>query len=108
MKTMKMAASRALVSALSTHREVVTLDNTDFTDVAAVVITRADSQSGILALLKRTGFNLPVFMFADEQADTPAGVTTVINGKEQAMLELEAAACRYEENLLPTLSWAIC
>ncbi|STQ58334.1 Ornithine decarboxylase [Pseudescherichia vulneris] len=101
MKTMKMAASRALVSALSTHREVVTLDNTDFTDVAAVVITRADSQSGILALLKRTGFNLPVFMFADEQADTPAGVDAVINGKEQAMLELEAAACRYEENLLP-------
>ncbi len=101
MKTMKIAASRELVSALSTHREVVTLDNTDFTDVAAVVITRAGSQSGILALLKRTGFNLPVFMFADEQADTPAGVDAVINGKEQAMLELEAAACRYEENLLP-------
>ncbi len=101
MKTMKIAASRELVSALSTHREVVTLDNTDFTDVAAVVITRADSHSGILALLKRTGFNLPVFMFADEQAETPAGVDAVINGKEQAMLELEAAACRYEENLLP-------
>ncbi len=42
------------------------LDSTDFTDVAAVVITTADSRSGILALLKRTGFHLPVFMLADE------------------------------------------
>lgn len=101
MKTMKIAVSRELASALSTHREVVTLDNTDFTDVAAVVITVADSHSGILALLKRTGFQLPVFMFSEESVDAPAGVDAVINGKAQEWLELETAACRYEENLLP-------
>jgi ornithine decarboxylase len=39
MKTMKIAVSRELVSTVSTHREKVTLDSTDFTDVAAVVIT---------------------------------------------------------------------
>jgi ornithine decarboxylase len=77
MKTMKIAVSRELVSTLSTHREGVTLDNTDFTDVAAVVITLADSRSGILALLKRTGFQLPVFMFSQEPVDTPAGVDAV-------------------------------
>ena len=98
---MKIAASRELASALSTHREVVTLDNTDFTDVAAVVITVADSYSGILALLKRTGFNLPVLMFSPQPVETPAGVDAVIDGKAQEWLELEAAACRYEENLLP-------
>ncbi|MFO3904957.1 ornithine decarboxylase [Enterobacter hormaechei] len=101
MKSMKIAASRELASALSTHREVVTLDNTDFTDVAAVVITVADSHSGILALLKRTGFNLPVLMFSPQPVETPAGVDAVIDGKAQEWLELEAAACRYEENLLP-------
>ncbi|MGL5601837.1 MAG: ornithine decarboxylase [Silvania sp.] len=101
MKTMKIAVSRELASALSTHREVVTLDNTDFTDVAAVVITVADSHSGILALLKLTGFQLPVFMFSEESVDAPAGVDAVINGKAQEWLELETAACRYEENLLP-------
>nr|WP_318383993.1 ornithine decarboxylase [uncultured Enterobacter sp.] len=101
MNTMKIAASRELVSQLSTHREVVTLDNTDFTDVAAVVITVAESRSGILALLKRTGFNVPVLMFGDEQTDSPAGVEAVISAKEQDMLTLEAAACRYEETLLP-------
>ncbi|WP_339026677.1 ornithine decarboxylase [Leclercia pneumoniae] len=101
MKTMKIAVSHELVSALSTHREVVTLDNTDFTDVAAVVITLADSHSGILALLKRTGFQLPVFMFSQEPLDAPAGVAAVIAGKAQEWLELENAACHYEETLLP-------
>ncbi len=98
---MKIAVSRELAFALSTHREVVTLDNTDFTDVAAVVITVADSHSGILALLKRTGFNLPVLMFSSQPVEMPAGVDAVIDGKAQEWLELEAAACRYEENLLP-------
>ncbi|MCU6669543.1 ornithine decarboxylase [Enterobacteriaceae bacterium H4N4] len=101
MKSMKIAVSRELASALSTHREVVTLDNTDFTDVAAVVITVAESYSGILALLKRTGFQLPVFMFSEEPVEAPAGVDATINGKAQEWLELESAACRYEENLLP-------
>ena len=55
---MNIAASSELVSRLSTHRRVVALGDTDFTDVAAVVITAADSRSGILTLLKRTGLLL--------------------------------------------------
>ncbi|TDP19510.1 ornithine decarboxylase [Enterobacter sp. AG326] len=101
MKTMKIAVSRELLSTVSTHREKVTLDSTDFTDVAAVVITTAESRSGILALLKRTGFQLPVFVFSQEPADVPDGATAVISGKAQEFLELESAASRYEENLLP-------
>jgi ornithine decarboxylase len=101
MKTMKIAVSRELVSTVSTHREKVTLDSTDFTDVAAVVITTAESRSGILALLKRTGFQLPVFIFSQEPTDVPDGATAVISGKAQEFLELESAASRYEENLLP-------
>ncbi|NTZ48430.1 ornithine decarboxylase [Lelliottia aquatilis] len=101
MKSLKIAVSHELVSTLSTHREVVTLDNTDFTDVAAVVITVAESRSGILALLRRTGFQLPVFIFSQEPVDASEDVVTVISGKAQEFLELEAAACRYEENLLP-------
>ena len=101
MKTMKIAVSRELLSTVSTHREKVTLDSTDFTDVAAVVITTAESHSGILALLKRTGFQLPVFIFSQEPTDVPDGATAVISGKAQEFLELESAASRYEENLLP-------
>ena len=101
MKSMHIAASHALVSHLSTHRRVVALDSTDFTDVAAVVITAADSRSGILSLLKRSGFNLPVYLLTDSDMAKPDGVTAIIGGKEQEWLELEAAACSYEENLLP-------
>ena len=101
MKSMKIAASGELVSRLSSHRQVVSLDSTDFTDVAAVVITVADSRSGILALLKRTGFHIPVFLFAESDVDLPMGVNAVIRGQAQDWLELESAACQYEENLLP-------
>ncbi|WP_235402041.1 ornithine decarboxylase [Enterobacter quasiroggenkampii] len=101
MKTMKIAVSRELLSTVSTHREKVTLDSTDFTDVAAVVMTTTESRSGILALLKRTGFQLPVFIFSQEPTEVPDGATAVISGKAQEFLELETAASRYEENLLP-------
>ena len=101
MKSMHIAASCELVSRLSTHRQVLALDSTDFTNTAAVVITAADSRSGILALLKRSGFNLPVYLFSETQTDKPDGVVAVISGKEQEWLELEAAACSYEEKLLP-------
>lgn len=101
MKSMNIAASGELIPRLSTHRNVVALDSTDFTDVAAVVITTADSRSGILALLKRTGFHLPVFMLADEPVSAPVGVTAVIGGNAQEWLELENAASRYEAELLP-------
>ncbi|WP_414105262.1 ornithine decarboxylase [Escherichia albertii] len=101
MKLMGIAASGELVSRLSTHRRVVALEDTDFTDIAAVVITAADSRSGILTLLKRIGFQPPVFLFSEYVVELPAGVTALINGNEQHWLELESAACRYEENLLP-------
>ncbi|HEY3983238.1 ornithine decarboxylase [Cedecea sp.] len=101
MKSLKIAASHDVAALLSTHREVVTLDDTDFTDVAAVVISVADSRSGILALLKRTGFNLPVFIFSEVAVDGLPAVTGVITGKAQDYLELETAASDYEEDLLP-------
>ena len=101
MKTMKIAVSRELLSTVSTHREKVTLDSTDFTDVSAVVMTTTESRSGILALLKRTGFHLPVFIFSQEPTEVLDGATAVISGKAQEFLELETAASRYEENLLP-------
>ncbi|EJF28939.1 MULTISPECIES: ornithine decarboxylase [Enterobacteriaceae] len=101
MKSLKIAASHDVAALLSTHREVVTLDETDFTDVAAVVISVADSRSGILALLKRSGFNLPVFIFSETAVDGLPAVTGVIAGKAQDFLELETAASGYEEDLLP-------
>ncbi|MBS0849296.1 ornithine decarboxylase [Citrobacter sp. JGM124] len=101
MKSLKIAASHSIAGSLLTHREVVVLADTDFTDVAAVVVSVADSQSGILTLLKRTGFHLPVFIFTETATDDLPEVTGVITGQAEDYLTMERAACEYEEQLLP-------
>ncbi|EOC0432814.1 ornithine decarboxylase [Cronobacter dublinensis] len=101
MKSLKIAASHAVASLLSTSRDVVTLDSTDFTDVAAVVLSVPDTRSGILALLARTGFNLPVFVYLQEGETCALPVSGTLTGSAQGFLALETAALAYEENLLP-------
>jgi len=101
MKSLKIAASHSIAGLLLTHREVVALADTDFTDVAVVVVSVADSQSGILTLLKRTGFNLPVFIVTETATDDLPAVTGIITGQAEDFLTLENAACEYEEQLLP-------
>ncbi|MGL3999523.1 ornithine decarboxylase [Pantoea eucalypti] len=105
MTPLKIAASAAVAPSLTlnTARDVVTLDNTDFTDVAAVVVSLADTRSGVLALLRHTGFNLPVFVanaFEEEVMHLP-GVSGELNGEPQEWIALEAAAQAYEAELLP-------
>ncbi|ELY3745911.1 ornithine decarboxylase [Cronobacter sakazakii] len=102
MKSLKIAASHAVAPLLSTSRDVVGLDSTDFTDVAAVVLSVADTRSGILALLKRTGFNLPVFVYLQSGESCDAPVSGTLTGTSQEFLALETAALAYEENLLPS------
>ncbi|WP_105608407.1 ornithine decarboxylase [Cronobacter sakazakii] len=101
MKSLKIAASHAVAPLLSTSRDVVGLDSTDFTDVAAVMLSVADTRSGILALLKRTGFNLPVFVYLQSGESCDAPVSGMLTGTSQEFLALETAALAYEENLLP-------
>jgi ornithine decarboxylase len=50
-------------------------------------------------MLKRTGFQLPVFIFSQEPTDVPDGATAVISGKAQEFLELET---------LPAVTKRIC
>ena len=101
MKPLKIAASHSIAGSLLTHREVVALADTDFTDVAAVVVSVADSQSGILTLLKRTGFNVPVFIFTETATDGLPAVTGIITGLAEDSLAVERAASEYEGQLLP-------
>ncbi len=101
MKTMKIAVSRELVSTVSTHREKVTLDSTDFTDVAAVVITIAESCSGILALLKRTGFQLPVFIFSQEPRTYLMAPPRLSRVKLRSFWNWRALPAVTKRNLLP-------
>ncbi|WP_312043311.1 ornithine decarboxylase, partial [Erwinia sp.] len=103
MTPLKIAASTTVAIHLQTGREVVTLEKTDFTDVAAIVLSVADSRSGMLALLRHTGFNLPVFISLDDlaQAEDLPDVTGVLTGEEDDAIRLEAAASDYQARLLP-------
>lgn len=103
MTPLKIAASTTVAIHLQTGREVVTLEKTDFTDVAAIVLSVADSRSGMLALLRHTGFNLPVFISLDDlaQAEDLPEVTGLLTGAEDDAARLEAAAAGYQAKLLP-------
>ncbi|CAO97896.1 ornithine decarboxylase [Erwinia tasmaniensis] len=103
MTPLKIAASTTVAIHLRTGREVVTLDNTDFTDVAAVVLSVSDSRSGMLALLRHTGFALPVFIALDDvsQAVDLPQVDGVLNGDADDAAMLESAAAEYQSKLLP-------
>ncbi|NIF21281.1 ornithine decarboxylase [Candidatus Pantoea multigeneris] len=103
MKPLKIAASVLVAHELITARQVVTLDNTDFTDVAAVVVSLADSRSGVLALLRHTGFNLPVFVAIAHPEQGPAlpEGCQAYSGSAADVAALEAAAHAYESALLP-------
>lgn len=105
MTPLKIAASTTVAIHLQTGREVVTLEKTDFTDVAAVVVSVADSRSGMLALLRHTGFNLPVFISLDypgqqHEQELPEGVGLLTGAADDA-IKLEAAAAEYQTDLLP-------
>lgn len=103
MTPLKIAASAALVPSLTVGREIVTLDKTDFTDVAAVVVSVADARSGVLGLLRHTGFTFPVFIAtaqASEAADLPQ-VSGLLDGSAESLTELTLAADNYEATLLP-------
>ncbi|CUU25169.1 ornithine decarboxylase isozyme [Duffyella gerundensis] len=105
MTPLKIAASIALapVLRLRTIRQIVTLDNTDFTDIAAVVLSLADARSGMLALLRHTGFSLPVFiqLAPGELPENLPEVTAILRGDEGDGALLEEAAAAYEAALLP-------
>ncbi|VTP66901.1 Ornithine decarboxylase, constitutive [Serratia rubidaea] len=109
MKELKIATSASLVASIETLRQVVRVEHTDYTDVAAVVVSVDDVSDGVLARLQATGFNIPAFVAVEgEEQLSPdylplvTGVFT-LSGASKAfyMAQLEAAADAYEQALLP-------
>ncbi|MEQ9860675.1 ornithine decarboxylase [Pectobacterium cacticida] len=106
MKQLKIAANAAVATRLITAREIVALGQTDFTDVAAVVVSIEEARSGILSLLQHTGFGIPMFVEEpdeDKESDVPPAGSEWLNldeGGEHAIV-LEHAAKAYQDALLP-------
>ncbi|MEI7340910.1 ornithine decarboxylase [Pectobacterium brasiliense] len=106
MKQLKIAANAAVGTRLTTTREIVALSQTDFTDVAAVVVSIEEARSGILSILQHTGFSIPAFV---EEPDEDKELDVLPAGSEWLLLDddgehanvLERAAKAYQDTLLP-------
>ena len=109
MKTLKIAASDSVLSCFDTEREITNVHTTDFSDIAAIVVSVQDIHDGILAKIHETGLSIPTFAAVCCEEELSAEVLPQLTGVFELCGEntdfygkqLESAAQRYEENLLP-------
>ncbi|KQN48748.1 ornithine decarboxylase [Pseudomonas sp. Leaf48] len=117
MSALKIAAGDTVRDCFHTSRPLVALDHTDFTNVAAAVLTVDDVMGGVLDAIKRTGFDIPLFLVIPRDGGNRAlevykrlhEVILLVNGvfdldehnAEYYGNQLETAARQYEECLLP-------
>ena len=109
MKELKIATSASLVATIETLRQIVRVEQTDYTDVAAVVVSVADVNAGILARLQATGSTFrPSWRWKGTSISrrticrSSVGFALLAGAsKPFYMAQLEAAADAYEQALLP-------
>jgi ornithine decarboxylase len=113
MKRLKIACSEAARECFSTEREIVPVDYTDFTDVAAVVVT--DKDASCLEAAQNTKFGLPIFIALTECTKLPKELMGKVNhvidckadSKEFYSRQIEDAAAKYENDVLPPFMRAL-
>lgn len=94
------------------ERELVSLADTDFTDVSAVVLSAGDARAGMVGEIAANGFGVPVFVVGDtdEHLDVHgvAGVLPSDAGDAgYSGRVVERAAARYDERVLPPFFGAL-
>ena len=80
MQKLKIAVSRICPDCVNTQREVVSIMDTDFIDVAAAVVALADIDNGIIDKIEQTGFGLPIFIATHNNERVPEHWLARING----------------------------
>ena len=108
MPNLKIAYSPKVEQYFSTNRELVEIDKTDFTDVAAIVLTSGDAGE-YLERIQATNFGIPVFVVQTEEEQVDPKFYDAIyhiqdlNGYDIKLYsrQIETAARFYEEKMLP-------
>ena len=108
MKRLNVAMSHALSDCFVFDYETVDVHATDFTNVAAVVVT-AEEAPTILVRIHDTGFNVPLFLALKPGEDIPAGIAAQLSGvfeigrgnRHYYGRQIAAAADQYTEDLFP-------
>ena len=108
MPNLKIAYSPKVEQYFSTNRELVEIAKTDFTDVAAIVLTSGDAGE-YLERIQATNFGIPVFVVQTEEEQVDPKFYDAIyhiqdlNGYDIKLYsrQIETAAKFYEEKMLP-------
>ena len=108
MPNLKIAYSPKVEQYFSTNRELVEIDKTDFTDVAAIVLTSGDVGE-YLERIQATNFGIPVFVVQTEEEQVDPKFYDAIyhiqdlNGYDIKLYsrQIETAAKFYEDKMLP-------
>lgn len=108
MLNLKIAYSPKVEQYFSTNRELVEIAKTDFTDVAAIVLTSGDVGE-YLERIQATNFGIPVFVVQTEEEQVDPKFYDAIyhiqdlNGYDIKLYsrQIETAARFYEEKMLP-------
>ena len=108
MPNLKIAYSPQVEQYFSTHRELVEITKTDFTDVSAIVLTSGDV-GDYLERIQATNFGIPVFVVQTEEEQVDPKFYDAIyhiqdlNGYDIKLYsrQIETAAKLYEEKMLP-------
>lgn len=108
MPNLKIAYSPKVEQYFSTNRELVEITKTDFTDVAAIVLTSGDAGE-YLERIQATNFGIPVFVVQTEEEQVDPKFYDAIyhiqdlNGYDIKLYsrQIETAARLYEEKMLP-------
>ncbi len=109
MKQLKIVASASVAPHLHTSRGVVSLENADYTDTAAIVISVDDLNNGVLSAIAELGFGIPAFVAVQGEEQVSPDYLSALKGvfaladANQAFYtaQLEAAAAEYEQGLFP-------
>ncbi|WP_080484729.1 ornithine decarboxylase [Oenococcus oeni] len=105
---LKIASTAHATAYFDTNRTVVDADNSDFVDVAAVVVM--DDEKAIINKADETKFNIPIFIITDDSSkvdgETMSKIFHIIdwhNNYDRRLYdrEIEAAAKKYEDGVLP-------
>ncbi|GAB7217805.1 ornithine decarboxylase SpeF [Dickeya oryzae] len=87
-------------------RPIVALSQTDFTDIAAVVVSVEEARSGILSVMHHSGFGIPAFVVREpwhtsEELLPPGSEWLSLDKGGEHALQLEKVAAEYQARLLP-------
>ncbi|WP_145605616.1 ornithine decarboxylase SpeF [Yersinia intermedia] len=109
MKKLNIAASLSAMPCFESQREVVDVLHTDFTDIAAVVLSVQDINNGVIESIHELGLEIPIFAAVCCEEELNTDVLPSLNGVFELCgdntdfygKQLESAAEKYEKELLP-------